>query len=523
MTCFAAANGESGWSWVQSAQAAKGRKGGGTPARGGAARKRAPSAARSAGSKGAKAAPKGGKGDSKAPRHRRLADPGASQPSRASTPSHDTITPIEVPERAGPTPTRSITQPVHRLPRVVEETPLSPGERELTDALALQVTPAGPYEPWVVQLQNLGTKPVKLSSDVRLLWFEATVPGKRSTVTCELPSSLRPKMAYAEERVELEPGHELSFTIDPRFFCFENRDTTLLVPGTFLKPHYGWKTQTERTWQAGKAKEVRVEQTAPFVAMASDSQVGLKELLAPGIALDGRFASWSKTRISAQDKIPVGADEDTDDSDTAPEPGEPLEAAANSGLELLMTRGSDAFSPNDIEIGIAVRNRGSEAQRVFLRADQMTFNIWGPDGQVQCAPPFAYRAPDAQGLTTLAPMKRIDMTVRLGEFCPIGTFYRPGFYYISAALPVLDNHDDSGRALPSAAVNPTPAGPTMLQASYARPLRVRSSEFRFSYWDISQALTPEPQTPTADTTESAAPGEATPPTPDKSSTSHKYD
>jgi hypothetical protein len=447
-------------------------------------------------------------------RHRRFAAPGQLHPHGAghgtAGPS-EMLTPVE-PERAGPVPIQSsgVARRVV-VPLNTEDTPLSPSERELSESLTLVVTPAGPYEPWLVQLQNTGDTVARISSDVRLLWFEATVPGKRKPVICELPGSLRPQAAYAEERVELQPRHELSFKIDPRFFCFENEDTTLLVPGTFLKPHYGWRTKTQRTWKAGKPKEVRLPQQAPFVALTPTDPTGLKELVAAGIALDDRFAEWSKTRIKQEDSLPLPAqalplpeqEEDAADGTVPVPPGTVgsvgsagaasgtagTAPAPNSGLELLVVRSSDATTAGDIGVGLAVRNRGTDSQRVFLRADQLTFYVWGPDGQVQCAPPFAYRAPDAQGLTTLAPGKRLSMNVRLSEFCPSGTFARPGFYYVSADLPVLDNHDHQGRALPRADT-PEASNPRVLEASFALPLRVRSGDERFSYWDVGQALQP---------------------------------
>jgi hypothetical protein len=234
------------------------------------------------------------------------------------------------------------------------------------------------------------------------------------------------------------------------------------------------------------------------VAVGLNGPDGVKELIGPGIALDDRFAEWSKTRITQEDKLPLPSGLGGEgDASSAVQAGVHSHSApsaraseAPAGLELLMVKGSDAASATDINVIVAVRNRGTDAQRVFLRADQLTFVVWGPDGQVQCAPPFAYRAPDRQGLTTLKPGKRISMNVRLNEFCPTGTFARPGFYYISADLPVLDNHDDGGRPLPRAEGAPA-ANTHVLEASFGRPLRVRSGDVRFNYWDVGTALEPE--------------------------------
>lgn len=483
-----------------------------SPARGGSKAKK-PSAGKAAASKGSA----GGSSGRKPVRHRRLADPGANHsPAPSGNPSrNEMLTPVE-PERAGPVPTESRNLAPRRVAQVsAEDAPLSETERELAESLNLVVTPRGPYESWVVQLQNAGDKPARISSDVRLLWFEATVPGKRKPVVCELPGGMRPNAAYSEERVELQPRQELSFNIDPRFFCFETEDTTLLVPGTFLKPHYGWRTKTQKTWQKGKPKEVRLAQSAPFVAVSPSGPDGMKELIGPGIALDDRFAEWSKTRITQEDKLPLPPDaglleEEEGSAHTSVAPtGTPTSGHAETpaGLELIMVKGSDAASATDISVIVAVRNRGTEAQRVHLRADQLTFIVWGPDGQQQCSPPFAYRAPDRQGLTTLAPGKRISMTVRLNEFCPSGTFGRPGFYYISADLPVLDNHDDGGRPLPRAEGEPA-SNPRVLEASFGRPLRVRSGDVRFNYWDVATALEPEPVETADDEPAASAPAGA---------------
>jgi hypothetical protein len=353
----------------------------------------------------------------------------------------------------------------------------TPTESTLMQALELQVQERGPYSLWDVRIRNKGGADVSLFDDPRLLWFEATVPGSSRSVTCELPNSMRPSRARDRARVTLEPGRELHFRIDPRLYCFESGDQTILVPGSQIEPHYGWRSNQRTVWEGGKRRQLRLAQAAPYAFKPEqDSSGGLKEVSSASFPLGSAYAAWSKARL------PVSAD-------------------GERGLELAVARGSDVVNARAASVQVAIENHGTENRRLHLRAEQLTFVVWGPDGEKRCEPGPELRALNSANRSTIRPGKSTLVTVRLSEFCPSDTFTSAGLYYVSAALPLPDEEDapDTLDVLPVAAgeiattQEEPAAGETnsddtaedateWLSSQFARPIRIQTGDAPFRPW-----------------------------------------
>jgi hypothetical protein len=94
---------------------------------------------------------------------------------------------------------------------------------------------------------------------------------KKQTQTCRLPGTLFPSRPERRVKLELEPGEGVTHAFDPRLYCFAAGGQWLLVPGSVVTPHFGWKQKTKARWSGGKKIEEPVaKQSAPFVAGSAD-------------------------------------------------------------------------------------------------------------------------------------------------------------------------------------------------------------------------------------------------------------
>jgi hypothetical protein len=311
-------------------------------------------------------------------------------------------------------------------------------DAERAAALQFTLSESGPRQPWRLAITNQAEHPVQLVADPRLLWFEVKVPGKRKPQTCRLPGRLFPSSASRRLSVVLLPGDRVVHTFDPRWYCFAESGQWRLVPGAFVTPHFGWAEKTRKVWKRGKRIEVKMKQTAPFVAriiehapsgaslLPDDEGEGsqaagtsVKELVAPSFALGSSYALWSRSRL----------DPDADEKDKLP-------------FELKLTQGSDAHAERTATIGLTLRNRSRRARHVYVRRELISFEVMGPDGLVNCDPEPDLRAPDRQAFQYLRPGGKVTVTSRLVELCPRGTFARPGLYLVHARLDANQTGDE---------------------------------------------------------------------------------
>lgn len=338
-----------------------------------------------------------------------------------------------------------------------------PEEATLLDGLVLEVRERGPNRPWVVAVRNETEARVNVVKDPRLLSLEVKVPGKRKPTSCRLPAAMLPQRAEAERLRELDPGEELRFRIDPRFYCFEG-DQGVLVPGAMIEASYGFPQQMRTSRTPGGRKIVeRLPSVAPYAAQFLPERVVLEE--------EGDAEADDPSDEEPSHSTSTSGDgEDASEADAAPaeEPLPPFEPTEHDpdrpglsslrsvrlalgseysswdpaardesldrGLKLEVIKGSDSLNARGAQVTVRLSNTGHRAERVYVRRHLVSYYLLGPEGLSVCATEGEEHAPDQQSFTTLGPGKRIEFTTRLVEFCPGDIIDRPGFYLVGAEL-----------------------------------------------------------------------------------------
>jgi hypothetical protein len=332
----------------------------------------------------------------------------------------------------------------------VDATAAAPDERARL-GLRLAVVDQGPDTPWLLALVNRGTEPLRVVPDLRTLSLEVTAPMPEpdpkkkgrpprapKPVTCTLPRGLVPTEEDSSLETQLEPGEGIVDSFDPRLYCLPVAGKSPLVPGANVVARLGWPEKTKTVWRKGKKTLRVVEQVAPFVARKAVVAGSLPEAPPPK-ASNEKDDAQSEPQSDARAIKQAVASPLTLGAAYVREKPEPVE-----GLELLLTRGSDASTERDATISVSLVNRGKKMERVYFRREAVTFEVSGPDGLVACDPGPDKRAPDRSGFSTLRPGGRLSATSRLIEMCPQGAMRRPGLYLVHARYDGLANPDAQG-------------------------------------------------------------------------------
>jgi hypothetical protein len=405
-----------------------------------------------------------------------------------------------------------------------------PEEASLLDGLTLRIREDGPLRPWVVAIENSSTEAVNIVKDPRLLAFSVTVPGKKKPVSCRLPQAMLPTTAESERLRLLEPGHELRFRIDPRFYCFDG-DNGVLVPGALLEATYGFEGATRTTTRGGRKVTERLPSTPPYVAQfppeapveeevepeeaaesggtedsASDADdgEGLPERAKRGHHSDGHAHAEGQRRLQDEDGREEAGPPTQAEPETAPpapppphDPNRPglrslrgIKLALGSeyaswdpsgkddtltrGLVLEVVKGSDSLNARGAEVTVRITNRGYQQQRLYVRRELISYYLLGPEGLSVCAADPELRAPDGQSFTTLGAGKQIQFVTRLVEFCPGDIIDRPGFYLVGAELDAQDESNEPG-------IN---AFEGMLYTTRGKTVRIQKGELPFVHRNV---------------------------------------
>lgn len=314
--------------------------------------------------------------------------------------------------------------------------------------LELSVTEVGPDQPWTLQLHNRGAAPIGVMADAGLLWFEVAVPGK-ATQTCRLPEPLWPRAMRRRAELVLPAGERFQRRFDPRFFCYADLVQTALVPGAKITPHFGWPHETRSVVVNKRRVQQPAPPRAPFVAWlppapppeaAAQQREDAEEAPTPPPAeLDGhstRGASSDDGELAEASWQPPteGVKNVTGTAFVlSPEYGKWSAPAppAPDGLVLAMLAGSDAEDKRGAVVTLGIGNNSDEPQAAVVRRELLSFDVVGPDGELEC-PVGEMGPPDSASFSTLAPGASQRFVVRLIEKCPSGSFSRPGLYEIHA-------------------------------------------------------------------------------------------
>lgn len=369
--------------------------------------------------------------------------------------------------------------------------------------LQLAVEEHGPERAWLMTIRNTGVEPVLLTADAKLLYFEVEVPGRKKTTLCMLPEAMRKGGPSGLLTLPLEPGEVLTRHFDPRFYCFEEGEQSVLVPGALMKPRYGWPLETKTSWQKGKRVTEVVPPAPPFAAQLlkdspppSDAEPehgsgrvgetmeppeapplaptapapvhGIKLLEANAFALGSQYSLWSSDGVDPEHKQPI---------------------------RVRVTRGSDSETERGVTVSVGLTNQTNEPLNLFFRRELVSFEVLGPTGNAICKIEEDLREPERQAFLRMAPGREEVFVSRLVEMCPRGTFMQPGFYLVGATLHARYSGE---RFELHAFVGDVPS-------MHAKPVRVRKPEEPF--------LTPAPPAFRSSGAAPAAPAAPVPPPP----------
>jgi hypothetical protein len=276
---------------------------------------------------------------------------------------------------------------------------------------------------WTLEVANLGSVPMRLEADARLLRLEIAplspasssasvspkgkpAPKPPAPTVCELPASMR----LEGRALSLQPGQRYVETFDPRLFCLD----------AFAKLDAGARVTATLGWPAGKGALVAPFVVAPIVSASSASSASAgpriasaKELAAPSIVIAPRVVASAASASSSASTKPA-----------APKPV--LVAKGGTGRSI--------YSGKDAEVTIVVTNDSPATQTVYARPQVLGVVVRGPRGERTRCEPALVPAPIVDFVVRIAPGGAWVSETRLDGLCPQGTFDRPGLYEL---WPVL--------------------------------------------------------------------------------------
>jgi hypothetical protein len=253
---------------------------------------------------------------------------------------------------------------------------------------------------WTMRVTNDGDVPVTLVADARLLSFEVTPRGARTSEHCELPAEMRPQDDLGRPIV-LPPKRTYAERFEPRLYCLESRKLEALAAGSMVVARLGWTGKTARP----------PLEVAPIEGM--EAQVAPSKSIASGpVVLPDEPTPVRVNRDLAEGRAP----------------------RVETVLALEAPRSVDAASKNEIALTLSLVNKGHRAAIVRFRPETVGFEVLGPGGADHCGWSARASAPTGDLFTTLAPDGSVALTVMLADYCPTRTFQQAGFYVVRASL-----------------------------------------------------------------------------------------
>jgi hypothetical protein len=99
---------------------------------------------------------------------------------------------------------------------------------------------------------------------------------------------------------------------------------------------------------------------------------------------------------------------------------------------------------------------GDVPLRLWVHPDLFRFDVRGPGGAIRCGLARALRTPLRQSFVLLRPRRRMAMALDLADYCPPGTFDRPGVYDVAPAFEATEAGTPMGLGAFTGLVGGTP-------------------------------------------------------------------
>ncbi len=400
---------------------------------------------------------------------------------------------------AGGAPGQDAKKPAEAKPAKAHETPLPPAQ-----ARVWVIAPSAKGQ-WYLRIDNDGDAPVLVIADVRLLsfevrgWNDKRGEHEKKGEVCDGPAAfgLEETTPFGRELV-LDKGESYVEAFDPRLICF-GKQQKLLAPNVRVEPRYGFVPHA--TGHRGATEKER----GPWVADAAAAPrafAPVKRMNGPPFVLGGNDQGDAKSDKDKESK-PEASSAPAKDHDPDRHPHgrkrkryRAAKDALGAAMSLTTDRWAEAAYGRDISFEVQAHNVGERPLWVVLRARQLSFRIYGGDGQAYCARPSSDHYVPRDMFELLQPGKHIHIPVVIQEQCPDLDLERPGLYAVVPTLHADNNGGEYGIVALTGKVttrDPGKVGGTHEVDDDATLLRVTSGERPF-YLDPPRA-TPSKEAP----------------------------
>lgn len=301
---------------------------------------------------------------------------------------------------------------IARLPsaRAESEDSTDTNVKPTSGPVRLAIDISKPRGPWVMNVVNDTTVPVRLRVDARWLTLLVRAEGKKY-IECALPPTMRDESE--QQDIVIKAGAVHSETFDPRMFCFDPSWDSV-GEGTSVTAFLGYKPEARRQ-KAGR------EQLPPFAVepVRGDGEgLPIKRLVSS--------TQWLPKPVATVEPKPASDLEGSDRTESSDEK-----------LILGVPRRVDAVMRGDVRLTVDLKNVGSSAAVVHIRPDDLEFSVADPAGApVSCGYSSRRRGVARDLFHTIARNGKESMTVLLGEVCPSRLFRTSGIYEVRTALHI---------------------------------------------------------------------------------------
>lgn len=250
--------------------------------------------------------------------------------------------------------------------------------------VSVQLRPVAEHAPWVYRLSVTSHQDQEVAYDRRLLRLEVHVEGVRRALKCSHPDAPR----RAPQSTAMAAGESRHEWIDLRMYCWGRALSALESGDARITSRFGFKRRGRRR----------------FVARTEGERRPLHDVPGPELV-------WTHTSAEAS-------------------PG-PIRL----GLADHSSRGRVRFRPS--------LRAGNSRPRVYLRDDQYSFEVDGPDGHVSCVRPRLAIVPIRDRFRRLR-SRRTRENLEADYYCPDGTFDEPGIYSVTPVLTLPHSGESLG-------------------------------------------------------------------------------
>ena len=303
-------------------------------------------------------------------------------------------------------------------PKARVVTPPAPAPVPPSMKLSLAVAPFPQL--WTVRVENTGELPLRLLADARLVTLDVLANGAKASVTCTLPSTMRPS-GDSERGLVVPAKRAYAEAFDPRLYCFGEARAAVLADGATVTAHLGFAVPKATRWRAPRI-------APPYVVAPIDGVEprvsAAKELVAAPVVIDAASALPSRTASAA----PAPATTPSTEPATSDAPSSTAPFAVGLTPWIDASLGADALA------AVTVTNTGAAVTSLRLRPAAVTLEITGPNGTTSCDWANPPGPPARELMTRVAPGGKTSISVLLGTLCDDPPFDDAGFYTVRARL-----------------------------------------------------------------------------------------